>query len=181
MKTLLAISLIALIAGILGISVDAAAQESILPSWIKSNAGWWSQGLISDDDFVKGIQYMVANGIIEISQDVETSEDKERKVDCIDAPFAGGWESYGPPYQGVKACKNSDGLVTVTGLAKNTGSGKTILTLPPEFRPSERLVFGVNANQDQNRVDVLDDGQIVHVAGNNQGWISLSGITYYTP
>jgi len=36
----------------------------IIPDWIRNNAGWWADGLISDDDFVKGIQYMISNGII---------------------------------------------------------------------------------------------------------------------
>jgi len=35
-----------------------------IPLWIKNNAGWWALGLISDDDFVKGIQYLVEQGII---------------------------------------------------------------------------------------------------------------------
>jgi tetratricopeptide (TPR) repeat protein len=35
-----------------------------IPAWIKNSADWWSQGLISDDDFIKGIQFMVENGII---------------------------------------------------------------------------------------------------------------------
>jgi len=37
-----------------------------IPSWIKNNADWWAQGLITDDDFVKGIQYLVEQGIIVI-------------------------------------------------------------------------------------------------------------------
>jgi tetratricopeptide (TPR) repeat protein len=37
-----------------------------IPSWIKNNADWWSQGLISDDDFVKGIQYLIEQGIISV-------------------------------------------------------------------------------------------------------------------
>ena len=37
-----------------------------IPSWIKNNADWWAQGLISDDDFVKGIQYLIEQGIISI-------------------------------------------------------------------------------------------------------------------
>ena len=37
-----------------------------IPLWIKNNADWWSQGLISDDDFVKGIQYLVEQGIIRV-------------------------------------------------------------------------------------------------------------------
>jgi len=40
--------------------------EQKIPEWIKSNAEWWSQGLISDDDFVKGIQYLVEQGIIKV-------------------------------------------------------------------------------------------------------------------
>ena len=41
-------------------------QQVQIPSWIKNNAGWWSTGQISDDEFVKGIQYMVSTGIIEL-------------------------------------------------------------------------------------------------------------------
>lgn len=37
-----------------------------IPSWVKSNAGWWADGLISDDDFIKGIQYLVEHGIIRV-------------------------------------------------------------------------------------------------------------------
>ena len=43
-------------------STGEGTQE--IPSWIKNNADWWSQGLISDDDFVKGIQFLVEQGII---------------------------------------------------------------------------------------------------------------------
>jgi hypothetical protein len=37
-----------------------------IPSWIKNNADWWAQGLISDNDFVKGIQYLIEQGIIAV-------------------------------------------------------------------------------------------------------------------
>jgi len=45
-------------------STSMAGQLNEIPAWIKNNADWWSQGLISDDDFVKGIQYLVEKGII---------------------------------------------------------------------------------------------------------------------
>jgi len=35
--------------------------------WVKNNADWWLQGLILDADFLKGIEYLVENGIIDIS------------------------------------------------------------------------------------------------------------------
>ena len=38
----------------------------VLPTWLKNNAKWWHSGTISDDDFAKGIQYMITNGIIQI-------------------------------------------------------------------------------------------------------------------
>ncbi len=37
-----------------------------IPSWIKSNAGWWAEGTITDNDFVQGIQYLIQKGIIKV-------------------------------------------------------------------------------------------------------------------
>jgi len=41
------------------------AEEKI-PDWIRNNAGWWADGLISEDDFVNGIKYLVEQGIIKV-------------------------------------------------------------------------------------------------------------------
>jgi len=38
----------------------------VIPSWIKNNACWWSQGLISDGDFAQGIQWLIQEGIIQV-------------------------------------------------------------------------------------------------------------------
>ncbi len=40
-----------------------ATQEQV-PQWVRNNAGWWANGLISDYDFVSGIKYLVEQGII---------------------------------------------------------------------------------------------------------------------
>ena len=37
-----------------------------IPDWVKNNADWWAQGLITDDDFIRGIQYLVEKGIIQV-------------------------------------------------------------------------------------------------------------------
>jgi hypothetical protein len=56
--------------GIMQIPETAQAEtvddSQEIPAWIKNNADWWAQGLISDDDFVKGIQYLVEQGIIAV-------------------------------------------------------------------------------------------------------------------
>ena len=37
-----------------------------IPSWIKNNARWWSDGEIDDNSFVQGIQYLIKEGIMVI-------------------------------------------------------------------------------------------------------------------
>ena len=39
-------------------------EEIEIPSWIKNNAKWWSENQISDDDFVKGLQFLIKEEII---------------------------------------------------------------------------------------------------------------------
>ncbi len=39
-----------------------------IPSWVENNAKWWSEGSLSDSDFVKGIQYLIQQGILQIPQ-----------------------------------------------------------------------------------------------------------------
>ena len=54
------------VATIFTYSFNVLAQESTykIPDWIKNNACWWSQDLISDDDFASGIEYLINQGII---------------------------------------------------------------------------------------------------------------------
>jgi hypothetical protein len=47
--------------------VDLEASHSAgisIPTWIKNNAKWWSEGSLGDDDFIKGIQYLIQQGVI---------------------------------------------------------------------------------------------------------------------
>jgi len=41
------------------------AEEKV-PDWVKNNAGWWADGLISEEDFLNGIKYLVEQGIIRV-------------------------------------------------------------------------------------------------------------------
>ena len=48
-----------------------------LPLWIKNNAGWWSQELIDDTDFVAGIEYLMKNKIIIVNNNQESVDSSE--------------------------------------------------------------------------------------------------------
>ena len=41
-------------------------SETSIPSWIKNNAGWWADGMIPDDAFVSGIQWLISNDVMNI-------------------------------------------------------------------------------------------------------------------
>ena len=43
-----------------------AQNQSSIPDWVKNNADWWSQGLISDKDFAAGLGFMVKEKIIQV-------------------------------------------------------------------------------------------------------------------
>jgi len=49
-----------------------------IPDWIRNNALWWSQEQIDDNTFIQGIEYLIKNQIIAVTQtQQETLESKE--------------------------------------------------------------------------------------------------------
>jgi hypothetical protein len=38
--------------------------EQKVPDWVKNNAKWWADGIISENDFINEIKYLVEKGII---------------------------------------------------------------------------------------------------------------------
>jgi len=45
---------------------SGSATADDIPYWIKKNAGWWADGLINEDEFIRNIQYLISNKIIEV-------------------------------------------------------------------------------------------------------------------
>ena len=39
-------------------------KDTIIPYWIKNNAGWWADGQIDDNAFVSGIQWIISNDVM---------------------------------------------------------------------------------------------------------------------
>lgn len=37
-----------------------------IPTWVRNNAEWWSEGAIGDNEFATGLQYMINNGLIKV-------------------------------------------------------------------------------------------------------------------
>jgi phosphate ABC transporter phosphate-binding protein len=45
-------------------SADSGALE--IPKWIRDNAKWWSEGLITDQDYINGLQFLIKEGILKV-------------------------------------------------------------------------------------------------------------------
>lgn len=57
---------------ILSINIQTASastnSDQIVPKWIKNNAAWWTEGKISDDDFINGMRFLIENRILPVTQ-----------------------------------------------------------------------------------------------------------------
>ena len=85
MKRQTTLTLIAVFAvvGVLSVPLIQTAQaESLVPEWIKANAGWWADGTLDDETFLNGVKFLLENGVIDVS-----SESNVIDVDTITIGF----------------------------------------------------------------------------------------------
>ena len=76
MKRKITLTLIAVftVVGVLSVPLTQTAQaESLVPEWIKTNAGWWADGALDDETFLNGIKFLLENGIIDVSSESNTA------------------------------------------------------------------------------------------------------------
>nr|AIE93099.1 hypothetical protein [uncultured marine thaumarchaeote AD1000_31_F12] len=43
---------------------NSSAQDAQIPGWVKNVAGWWGSDIVSENEFVTGIEYLINNNII---------------------------------------------------------------------------------------------------------------------
>lgn len=63
LKTI-ALIILATIVTCLLFNVSANGVNYAIPSWMKNNAKWWSEGEITDDEFTAGVQYLIQKGVV---------------------------------------------------------------------------------------------------------------------
>jgi len=58
----------------IGLSINASAQSTPIPSWIKNTAKWWADGQVSDSEFIKALQWLIDQKILVVQQYNATKE-----------------------------------------------------------------------------------------------------------
>jgi len=66
------------------------STQNEIPAWVKSNAGWWADGTISDGEFLSGIEFLIKDGIIAVSP-TDTSSQTSDGVPAWVKSNAGWW------------------------------------------------------------------------------------------
>jgi hypothetical protein len=62
----------------------------LIPDWIKFNSGWWAEGKIDDNDFVRGIEFLIQEDIIKISPTIAI-ENEQTSIPSWIRNNAGWW------------------------------------------------------------------------------------------
>ncbi|TAK15771.1 MAG: hypothetical protein EPO37_09630 [Nitrosarchaeum sp.] len=60
-------------------ALSEPALSLSIPKWIKNNAKWWADGMLTDDEFIRGIEHLINQGIIIIPQ-VEPSTSPSKQI-----------------------------------------------------------------------------------------------------
>jgi len=58
------------VSGITSFSLFVSGEESVIPEWVKQNAGWWYEGQITESDFISAMEYLINQGIIQITPSI---------------------------------------------------------------------------------------------------------------
>jgi len=67
------------------------SDKIVIPSWVKNLGRWWSQELVTDKDFARGIEYLIEEKIIVIPESVHQSSSSDVKIPAWIKTNAGWW------------------------------------------------------------------------------------------
>lgn len=100
----------------------------------------------------------------------------------ITPSYLNGWLDYatsGDTNWGPTAYyKGTDGRVYLRGLARAGTCGTAIFNLPAGYRPAKYRTFSSVSMDLFVRVNIAPNGDVIAVAGCNNSWVSLDGISF---
>ena len=64
---------------------------SVIPPWVRSNAGWWADGTIDDAAFLQTLQFLIREGIIVVDSTSDVMETSESVIPPWVRSNAGWW------------------------------------------------------------------------------------------
>ena len=165
---------------------QANGQSYYIPSWIKNTANWWSQGQVSDDDFINGIQYMIQKGVIQVSTSGQPSGNNSTIPSWVKSNarlWATGQVSSDEFAKGIQymlqnkimtASPNSANMVSYNANSLNNGIQNTMTSGSQVILSYDDLLSMAGNKYSDGNVP-LGDGKYV-TTGPKKGYIYLCGV-----
>ncbi|MCV0412105.1 peptidase [Nitrosarchaeum sp.] len=128
MKTTIAVITAVLLVG----SITSFASAEGVPDWVKNNAGWWADGIISESEFIQGVQFLIKEGVIVIPP-TTVSEEKSQSVPDWVKNNAGWWaDGTITDKEFVNGIQHliKTGVISVSAEAKSSDSSNSSTTDP---------------------------------------------------
>jgi len=136
--------------------VHQVKKLETIPDWIKNSAGWWSEGKITEKEFVMSLQFLIQNNVIQINP-IQTIETVQTVIPSWIKNNAGWW---------------SEGKITekefLSGIYFMIENGIIVITLPEnnQIGKEEQLVLDRNQWEFERYLDkiiktVSEDGRYI--------------------
>lgn len=77
---------------VLAATAAFSQQQEAIPDWVKSSAGWWSEGAITDADYINSIQWLIDAGYIILGGQGAGEADRILQVSWYAIEQPDGWE-----------------------------------------------------------------------------------------
>jgi len=107
------------------LTMNIGQEETSIPAWIKNNAGWWADGQIDDNSFVSGLQWLISNGIMKLTQETAEPKPEVKSVDLtissspiLEKYFAKYVEVFGVPIYATSGVSDDKVLHAANVLAQ---------------------------------------------------------------
>jgi Tfp pilus assembly protein PilE len=170
-----------------------ATATSYSLDWRKNGGSWVSGGTAIDNNsrsytVTDGTHEDVIEARVRANNVVGNSAYGSSSADIpLWAPLIvqAGWTDYGSTYSTAAYTKTASGIVMLRGLLKNSGtpgSYSVIASLPDDYKPSGRLIFGASTAPNASaRIDIeprAGGADVLYGTGGNPGWLSLDTIRY---
>lgn len=72
---------------------EGLGEEIIIPipEWVRNFAGWWSEEQITDEEFAKGLEYLIQNNMIQVPNNQSSEGESEPELPSWLRKNAGWW------------------------------------------------------------------------------------------
>lgn len=77
---------------VLAATAAFSQQQESIPDWVKNSAGWWSEGAITDADYINSIQWLVDAGYIVLGGQGTGEADQILQISWYAIEQPDGWE-----------------------------------------------------------------------------------------